>query len=447
MSVTHQEPNEHTLLIPRQTRELSRAKMQTLRCVKWISIAFAACGITVVYLYIYLGFGRSLVDQRLLAPRPGIRLNTSIPTTPEFQPPFRSEGRQILDALNTSVRLKSVNWYGASDVYFIPSGLDVRHRDEISNLIRSMGFNSVRLPYSDEMVLSNMVIPAEHLTANPDLIGHRALDVYTAVVQSLTTAGLLVVINNHITQATWCCGINPCDASWANDWLGPFCRVRQTESSWIENWERVMRPIVRNPLVIGVDLRNEVRGLWGTMRWKSWAEAAERAAETLLRMNQNWLIIVEGTSSATDLSGVRKRPVRLSIPGRVVYSVHVYCWSGWGELAPYSETRYDSFAAAMRRNWAYLVEEDIAAVWVGEFGTPDRPTSGDLNYWKHLVQFLADLDAQWGYWAINPRKPANNKAEGYGLVQDDWETLRWDYRMQDLLELGLNVSRLEDMTV
>jgi endoglucanase len=441
-----QRPNERTFLIPRQGREQPRKKLKSRRNIKWIPIAFATCAIGVFYLYLSLGRSRGLVDPQELVPPHGVQLNSSISTIPEFRPPFRTQGRQILDVVNSSVRLTAVNWYGASDIYFVPSGLDIRHRDEISILIRRMGFNSVRLPYSDEMVLSNPLIPATHLTANPDLVGHRALDVYNAIVESLTAAGLLVVINNHITQATWCCGANPCDAGWSNDWLGPLCRVRQTESGWIENWETVMRPLVENPLVIGIDLRNEVRGLWGTMRWKSWVAAAEKAAETLLRMNQNWLIIVEGTSSGNDLSGVRERPVQLSIPERVVYSAHVYSWSGWGALAPYSQTSYESFAAAMRKNWAYLMEEDIAPVWVGEFGTPDWPSKGDLNYWKHLVQFLDEIEAQWGYWAINPRKPASNEMESYGLVKDDWKTMKWDYRMQNLLDIGLNLSQVNNTT-
>ena len=88
----------------------------------------------------------------------------------------------------------------------------MRHRDEIARLIREMGFNSVRLPYADEIVVRNPVINPKAIAANPDLWeGHlpTALDVFFAVVESLTAAGLLVIVNNHITQATWCCGINP----------------------------------------------------------------------------------------------------------------------------------------------------------------------------------------------------------------------------------------------
>jgi endoglucanase len=439
-------PDENTALIPRPAQQLSPSQLRSNRFVKWMSIATVTCALIAFSFYIYLGTSKSLVDEGELPTPREIRLNSSISTIPDFLPPFRAKGRQILDAFNSSVRLKSINWYGASDIYFVPSGLDIQHRHEIATLIRRMGFNSVRLPYSDEMVVNNPSIPEEHLLANPDLIGLRALDVYAAAVQSLTAAGILVIINNHITQATWCCGINPCDSGWANDWLGPLCRIRQTETGWITHLQTAMSPHVNNPLVIGADLRNEVHGLWGTMHWDSWAAAAERAAETLLRMNQNWLMIIGGTSSANDLSGVRNRPIRLSVPGRVVYSAHVYSWSGWGELAPFSGRSFEEFAAIMRQNWAYLLEEDIAPVWVGEFGSPAHPTKGDLNYWKHLIRFLDEVDAQWGYWAINPSKPAKNETETYGLVKYDWATVRWDYRLHDLLQLGLNFTQLRHKT-
>jgi aryl-phospho-beta-D-glucosidase BglC (GH1 family) len=259
----------------------------------------------------------------------------STPATLNFTPPFHAKGRHIFDAKGIPLKLASLNWYGASDTDFVPGGLEVQHRDAIAALIRDLGFNSVRLPYADEIVMNNPVIEPSVIAANLDLFSNsshaggptsvRALDVFHAVVESLTAAGLLVIVNNHITQATWCCGINPCDLSWKNDWFGAdmLCTVSQTEEQWIRNWETVMAPLVSNPLVMGADLRNEVRGLWGTMHWGEWAEAAEKASERLLAMNPEWLMFVEGISSANDLSGVRKRPVQLSVPGRVVYSAHV----------------------------------------------------------------------------------------------------------------------------
>lgn len=163
---------------------------------------------------------------------------------PLFQPPLRAQGRDIVDADNVRCTLASINWYGASDELFVPGGLDIQHRSSIALQICRLGFNSVRMPSSDELVRSNPLVLSYLLSANRDLAGAYALEVFVAAVNALTDAGLAVIINNHITQATWCCGTNLCDAAWSNDHLGPLCRVRQTEVQWIENWETVMSSFV-----------------------------------------------------------------------------------------------------------------------------------------------------------------------------------------------------------
>lgn len=356
---------------------------------------------------------------------------------PPVELPLHTSGRYIVDTNGTRVRLFSVNWYGASDGGFVPGGLDVRHRDGIAMTIKKLGFNSVRLPYADEMVYKNPTIDATLLSANPDLVGQSALQVYAAVVKAMTDVGLFVIINNHITQARWCCDANVCDGLWKNDHWGPFCRIRQTEETWIRNLETVMLPHISDPYVIGVDLRNEIRGITDRLLWNSWATAAEHAAARLHILQPEWLMIVEGVSSANDISGAARRPVKLSVPNKLVYSSHVYGWSGWGSLSPFWKRPYDSFAAEMQRKWGYLLEQDIAPVWVGELGAPDKPNEGDLHYWKNLMRYLGDIDADFAYWAINPRKWDKNEKESYSLVHDDWKTPVIDYRMYDMMSIAL----------
>ena len=72
----------------------------------------------------------------------------------------------------------------------------------------------------------------------------------------------------------------------------------------------------------------------------------------------------------------------------------------------------------------------------GDDPTPGGPSERDMNYWNNLITYLAASDADIGYWALNPRKPHENEPEAYGLLQDDWETPRWDYRLWDLAKLA-----------
>lgn len=240
-----------------------------------------------------------------------------------------------------------MNWYGASGNSFIPGGLDVQHRSTIATAIRRNGFNSVRLPYADEMVRKNPLINSTLLTANADFVLSTALEVCHAIVESHTDPRLAVIVNNHITQNCWCCDGNLCDILWFNNHLSPFCRVRQTESEWVENWLAIMRPLVKNPFIVGADSRNEVRSPRGRLIWNQWATAAEEVANALLMLQLEWLMIVEGVQSANDLSGARSRPIDLPVPNKLGYSSHVYAWSGWRSLYPNSKRAYTSFAAEM----------------------------------------------------------------------------------------------------
>ncbi|KAK6842106.1 family 5 glycoside hydrolase [Apiospora arundinis] len=364
-------------------------------------------------------------DARLFSQRP---LPPPIPETSiaTYSLPLSTKGRDIVDTHGRRFKLSSVNWYGASDELYIPGGLDVQHRSVIAHTIRKLGFNSVRMPYSDEMVMLNPHILPHLLSANPDLVGLRALEIFEACVKALTDEGIAVIINNHITSATWCCGADPCDAGWANDHLGPLCRVSQSEEDWIQHWETV-------------------RGVWGTMTWDRWATAAEKCGNRLLKMNDDWLIVVGGTESNNDIHGAATRPVKLDVENRLVYTAHVYAWSGWGSSeGRYAKRSYESFIQAMRRNWAYLVEDNTAPVWIGEFGAPHHPGLGDANYWNNLLRFLKVLDADFAYWAINPRKPHDNAKESYSLVEDDWVTPVLDYRMRDMTELIAGGKKKED---
>ncbi|KIW99726.1 uncharacterized protein Z518_11139 [Rhinocladiella mackenziei CBS 650.93] len=352
-----------------------------------------------------------------------------------FNPPLSTRGRNIIDKSRRRIKLISVNWYGASDTFMVPGGLSLQNRSNIARTIRELGFNSVRLPYADEIVRKNPLIDPVHLTANEDLIGGRALDIYAAVVQALTEAGLAVIVNNHITKARWCCDGYPCDMGWSNSDLGPLCPVRQSEEDWIQNLETIMRPHIHNPGVVGVDLRNEVRGPSGRYLWDRWAAAAEKASERLHRLQPEWLMIVEGVSSANDITGAEDRPVRIRHPDKLVYSAHIYGWSGWGTLVPYWYRTYKSFAEDMDKNWEYLRKTDTAPVWIGEIGAPNQPGRRDYHYWRNLMRYLRESDVDIAYWALNPRKPKNNQAESYGLLEDDWKTPVYDYRLMDISKL------------
>lgn len=81
------------------------------------------------------------------------------------------------------------------------------------------------------------------------------------------------------------------------------------------------------------------------------------------------------------------------------------------------------------------MKQDIAPVWVAEVGAPKHPSVSSHRYWSNLWRLLKSLDADFGYWAINPRTAKDNATESYSIVEDNWVTPVLDFRMKDMQEL------------
>ena len=96
------------------------------------------------------------------------------------------------------------------------NGLDLVDIDEISQGIADKGFNCVRLVFSLEQFFLNPVVADDVLTANPSLKGKKSMEVFDATVKALVNAGVMVILNNHISDAMWCCGETDGNGLWHN---------------------------------------------------------------------------------------------------------------------------------------------------------------------------------------------------------------------------------------
>lgn len=155
-----------------------------------------------------------------------------------FATPFTTQGSQILDATGRIVSLHCVNWPAHMETY-LPEGLQYQNMTFIAtNLIAGLGFNCVRLSFSVDLALSmhnSSVSPAFghtprsrlaelNLTSalagfarhNPEFLDVPVLQVYDAAVAALSRAGVLVLLDNHISRAGWCCNANDGNG-WFND--------------------------------------------------------------------------------------------------------------------------------------------------------------------------------------------------------------------------------------
>ena len=344
--------------------------------------------------------------------------------------PLSTSGRFIVDAQGNRVRLAGVNWYGASEDLGVPAGLDTVHRDQLAETIAGFGFNCVRFPFSVWMTQQTAPVPNQYLAANSDLSGSTPIQVYDACIKSLTAAGLMVIPNCHLLDFGWCCSDQDDNGLWFND--------RWAEATFTSTWQEVVKRYASNPLVAGMDVKNEPRPAtvggrllhptWGPGDQTDFGAMYSTIGNVIHALNPHLLIICEGLGYATNLQGVASHPVKLAHPNKVVYSMHDYSW-----FHAQGQTQA-AYAQAMNAAGGYVLSQNIAPLWIGEFGNTvsTLPSSGTASWWANIQAWLTAEDVDWCWWALNPThakgsNPGTNtikynwgQPEPYGLLAQDW---------------------------
>ncbi len=359
---------------------------------------------------------------------------------------WRTRGSAIVDAKGQHVRIAGVNWYGFETTDKVAHGLSTQDYRSILMSVHSLGYNTIRLPFSNDMV-ENPITPSSISYSNAggaintDLRGLSSLQVMDKIVSAAGFLGLRIILDDHRSEAG--------DSA---EGSGLWYTSSYPEAKWIADWQMLVKRYssykdgMGNPTLIGVDLRNEPHNAAsGGACWtgdssangcpasnvaQNWPVAAERAAAAVLSINSQLLIFVEGTDEYNNdfgwwggnLEGANSYPVHLSVPQRLVYSAHDYGphehiqrWSG-------SNTTAASLQAVWTRFWAYLSINGTTPVLLSEFGTTNapgdiqNPAPGSQGQWfSSLVRFLhAHPDLSWTYWAVNGE-------DRYGLLGTNYE--------------------------
>jgi endoglucanase len=336
--------------------------------------------------------------------------------------PLHTSGQFVVDSNGARVHINAFNWYGSESTDYVVEGLQAQPLSSIVATIKGLGFNTVRLLWSNQMAESNPVVGNYALTANPSLEGKPALTIFDTVVNALTSGGIMVILDNHVSNAGWCCNTTDNNELWYNS--------NYPEANWIADWQMMAQRYQSNPMVIGVDLRNEPRSpaTWGGSSSTDWHAAAERGGNAVLAVNPGLLVFVEGVSYAGDLSGVTSLPIQLDVPNQVVYEAHDYGF--WYSGFNY----YSDYVNKITPKWGYLVSgSNPQPLWVGEFGTCNGSStcvnsskSSDLGNWfEDMTSYVEDYGLDWSYWAINGTTESGNgggfgTVEGYGVLNTSW---------------------------
>lgn len=350
------------------------------------------------------------------------------------------EGNQFINESGNPVCLRSVNWFGMEGTNYTPHGTWIQPWKSIIDDIASMGFNCIRLPFSGDTTSDGRTPPASAIdsSVNADLVGLSALEILDLYINYCTAKGLYVVLDHHRRTAGDGADGSPIDSSYTMD-------------AWKESWAVMANRYGQNSTVVGADLHNEPYSL----TWDTWAGYAETCANYILSLAPDWLFFVEGVGTNNDgtttwwgaaMKDVATRPITLSVSSKVAYSPHEYGQSvgsqSWLSKDGNSVANYpNNLYAVWDEMWGFIYKENIAPIWIGEFGGKFGVDGAGNNN-----QANGDVEKQWGatlatyingdfngdgvsdisssqkglsfaYWGYNP-----NSADTGGLVQDDWVT-------------------------
>jgi len=329
---------------------------------------------------------------------------------------WRTNGRQIVDANGQPVRITGINWFGMETNTFCPHGLWARNWRDMLDQMRSLGYNTLRLPFASQMLDSGSIPNGIDFNRNPDLAGLNGLQILDRIVDYAGQIGLRIFLDRH----------RPDSSGQSALWY----TSQYTEQRWISDWRMLAQRYRNNPTVVGADLHNEPHSpaCWGCGDTAlDWRLAAERAGNAILEVNPDWLIIVEGVDCfggectwwGGNLQGARNFPVRLNLPNRLVYSPHEYATSVFQQPWFNDPNFPNNLNAIWDRNWGYLRTENIAPVLVGEFGTTLQDPR-DRVWLERLMNYMGQGvgGMSFTFWTWNP-----NSGDTGGILNDDWTTV------------------------
>ena len=226
----------------------------------------------------------------------------------------------------------------------MPGGLEVTSPDRIADLIVQMGANCVRIPLADQAVLADPVVDPRFIMGRVATV----MQVLDAVVESLSSRGLMTILNSHTSKPGWV-------GSWEETPQGLWHGHNISTTEWVRGLAFLAARYRNNPLVVGLDLRNEIHDqdntviTWGksTDADSDWLAASTLAEQAIAAVNPHVLIIVTGLCRAYDLRPLMDQPGPSAAAfhrSKLVYTTHVYTFSWWWARFNWQGVMYSAIA-------------------------------------------------------------------------------------------------------
>jgi hypothetical protein len=372
--------------------------------------------------------------------------------------PLFSSGRWIVDPDGARVKLRCINWAGHMEVN-LPEGLDKQPIDSIADWVAAAGFNCVRLTFATDLT-RNMTLPVEDsfraaavaaaidvrqlmplynmaLIHNPFLANATIGDVFARAVDALWARGVMTILDNHVSRASWCCNLDDGNGWWSDEPVYAASNSRYFDGAeWLAGLHTMAGWAADRPGVVAISLRNELRATITQIAFASgsWYRRMEEAARVVHATNPDLLVVIGGLNGGTDLMPLRSVAMDTSPwAHKHVWEAHVYTFTpttpSFGICSLLQAQIGGLFGFVLEQGKPYT-----GPLFLSEFGVgmDDGPNDG-LNdesyaYLRCLVDWLEGNDADWALWAIQGsyyiRGGRVNVEEDWGAVNFNWTQWR-----------------------
>jgi endoglucanase len=375
-----------------------------------------------------------LISRRLLAGCAILFLSSA-----GFASFLTAKGSKLYNDKNEVVRLTGVNWFGFETTNMFPHGLWARDYHGVLIQIRNMGFNCIRLPFCNEMLRSDAkpdkpnfygedpLYPRDKTEFNKELAGLSPLQMMDEIIHYAKNLGLTVILDNHSREHD----------GYMNEMV--WYTSKTSEQAWIDDWVMLAKHYKNNQGVIGFDLDNEPHGkiadngsTWAVGNPATdWNAAAQKCGNAILAENPDVLILIEGVQQydttvywwGGNLRGVKKNPIVLSKPEKLVYSPHEYGPEVFQQPWFFTDDFPNNMEAIWDNAFGFIAKENIAPLLVGEFGISSMGGyDGRAGTWlKRFVKYINENFLSWTFWALNP-----NSGDTGGMLDNDWvSAVQW----------------------
>uniref|UniRef100_A0A8H7K450 Glycoside hydrolase family 5 domain-containing protein n=1 Tax=Bionectria ochroleuca TaxID=29856 RepID=A0A8H7K450_BIOOC len=408
--------------------------------------------------------------------------------------PFKTEGRDIVNAKGDKVKFAGVNW-PMSGESMIPEGLEKKSASDILDDVAGLGMNFLRMGYSAQMVdeiyqaggedvsLEKAIIAAmgeqNGTSVVENMIKHNPkwtretgrFEIWSDIVKLAAERHIYVHPDMHIAKAGWCCG-HADGSAWFGD-----------EDFSVANWTRALSYVAdwaaQHDNIVSMALVNELRQPWVEnypkfgYNWMTLVGNMTLGSDAIHDANPDLLISWSGLQFDEDLSALTSGTNLLSSPcymcvsnrqaptmDPVVFNLADHAWADkvFYELHLYTMTEdLDMGSCGIIKAQLYRAgfnalgmdpPEDCALLenhWLGpcrpasrltpvamtEFGTAQDTSLLSNAYIQCLREFTTENDVSWAVWALaGSYRVRSGKQE----VDDTWALydFNWDnWRFQE----------------